>query len=60
MKRSSLYLSLITLLFVSVSTGVLSSTEGLLIYFPFDEGSGDVAMDMSGNITMVRYMVLAG
>ena len=49
MKRSSLYLTLIALLFVSVSTGVLSSTEGLLLYFPFDEGNGDIAMDMSGN-----------
>lgn len=49
MKRRSMYLSLITLLCVCVSTGALSSTEGLLIYFPFDEGSGDVAMDMSGN-----------
>lgn len=49
MKRRSLYLSLITLLCVCLSTVALSSTEGLLIYFPFDEGRGDVAMDMSGN-----------
>ena len=49
MKRRSMYLSLITLLCVCVSTVALSSTEGLLIYFPFDEGRGDVAMDMSGN-----------
>ncbi|MGQ9609524.1 MAG: hypothetical protein ACUVWN_09490 [bacterium] len=57
--KSYFFLSLILLLNLA-SLAYSDLKDGLVLYLPFDEGSGKVARDLSGKIMMAPLMVRNG